>query len=62
MRDAATEAGGQAELIVYERLDHPGILQALALERRERNSVFQDTLNFARRVTVQESARTGAGG
>lgn len=62
MRDAATEAGGQAELIVYERLDHPGILQALALERRERNSVFQDTLKFARRVTVQESARTGAGG
>lgn len=54
MRDAATEAGGQAELIVYERLDHPGILQALALERRANNSVFEDTLNFARRVTAQQ--------
>lgn len=62
MRNAAVAAGGQAELIVYPRLDHPRILQALALERRGDNSVFEDTLRFARRVTARETARAAAGG
>lgn len=56
MRRSAVAAGGQAELIVYERLDHPGILQALALERRENNSVFQDTLRFARHAAGEHAA------
>jgi len=51
MRDATVAAGGRAGLIVYNGVDHPGILQALALERRTRATVFQDTLDFARRVT-----------
>lgn len=51
MRDAMRAAGGQAELIIYPGLDHPGILQALAPARRGRAPVFQDVLDFARRVT-----------
>ncbi|MCR6643309.1 MAG: alpha/beta hydrolase [Terricaulis sp.] len=51
MARAAQEAGGQAELIIYPGLDHPGILQALAPARRNRAPVFADALAFAERVT-----------
>ena len=57
MRDAAHAAGGQAELVVYENLDHPGILQALAPAKRDRAPVFADVLSFARRVTGGAQAR-----
>ncbi len=51
MAQAAQAAGAEAELIIYPGLDHPGILQALALARRNRAPVFADTLAFAQRVT-----------
>ena len=60
MRDAALAAGGRAELTVYAHLDHPGILQALALARREGAPVFRDVLAFARRVTAVENAEVQA--
>ena len=51
MHEAALAAGAEAELIIYEDLGHPGILQALAPARRDHAPVFDDTLAFARRVT-----------
>lgn len=51
MARAAQEAGGEAALIIYPGLDHPGILQALAPARRDRAPVFADALGFAERVT-----------
>ncbi|HRE43842.1 MAG TPA: alpha/beta hydrolase [Terricaulis sp.] len=51
MAEAARAAGGQAQLIIYPGLDHPGILQALAPARRNRAPVFADALAFAERVT-----------
>ncbi len=59
MRDAALAAGGRAEVRIYEGMTHAGILQALALERRDQ-PVFHDVLTFARAVTNEPNAHAAA--
>lgn len=51
MRDAAMQAGEQAEARLYPGIDHPLIVQALAVQRHNASPVFADTVAFARRVT-----------
>lgn len=51
MYEVATEAGQQAQVKIYPGVDHPGIMQAIAIARRDEAPVLADTLAFARRVT-----------
>lgn len=51
MRDAAIAAGGQAEARIYPGLDHPLILQALAVQRHGASPVFADSVAFVLQVT-----------
>lgn len=60
----ASSVGQQAELKIYPGVDHPGIMQALAIARRNEAPVLEDAVTFARRVTgvhVAETAPTPAG-
>jgi acetyl esterase/lipase len=64
MYAVASSAGQQAEIKIYPGVDHPGIMQALAIARRDEAPVLEDVVTFARRVTgvhVAESAPTPAG-
>lgn len=51
MERAAREAGEPVESKLYANLDHPGILQALGVARRDQAPVLSDVATFARRVT-----------
>lgn len=64
MYAVASSAGQHAELKIYPGVDHPGIMQALAIARRNEAPVLQDVVTFARRVTgvhVAETAPAPAG-
>jgi acetyl esterase/lipase len=64
MYQVASGAGQQAELKIYPGVDHPGIMQALAIARRDEAPVLEDAVTFARRVTgvhVAETARAPTG-
>jgi len=56
MHETAREVGQAAEIKIYPSLDHPGILQALGMARRDEAPVLADTLAFARRVTGPSAA------
>lgn len=56
MQIAANEAGQDSDLRVYPGIDHPTILQALSVARRDEAPVLADTLRFARRVTGEHRA------
>jgi acetyl esterase/lipase len=51
MYQTAHAAGQQAEMKIYPGVDHPGILQSLAIARRGEAPVLRDVVDFARRVT-----------
>jgi acetyl esterase/lipase len=51
MYQVARQVGQQAEMKVYPGVDHPGIMQALAIARRDEAPVLRDAVDFARRVT-----------
>lgn len=64
MFNVANSAGQQAEIKIYPGIDHPGIMQAVAVARRDEAPVLRDTVEFARRVTgvhVAETSSTPAG-
>lgn len=58
MYGVATGAGQRAEVKIYPGVDHPGIMQALAVARRDEVPVLADTVAFARRVTAMTTANT----
>jgi acetyl esterase/lipase len=58
MYEAARAAGQDAEIKIYPRVDHPGIMQAVSMARREEAPVLADTVAFARRVTGVHEATT----
>jgi acetyl esterase/lipase len=60
MYAVATGAGQQAEVKIYPGVDHPGIMQALAIARRAEVPVLADTVAFARRVTGHHVAGSPA--
>ena len=51
MYRTAEAAGQQAEMKIYSGVDHPGIMQSLAIARRGEAPVLRDVVDFARRVT-----------
>jgi len=53
MHETAGEVGQASEIKIYPSLDHPGILQALGMARRDEGPVLTDALAFARRVTSE---------
>ncbi len=65
MYQVAHEAGQQAEVKIYRGVDHPGIIQSLAIARRNEAPALADTVAFAQRVTgvqhVAADAPTPAG-
>ena len=58
MYEVATQAGQAAEIKIYPGIDHPGIMQAIALARRNEAPVLRDVVDFARRVTGMQVATT----
>lgn len=63
MESAARAAGEPVETQVYAGIDHGGIVQALAPERRDAAPVLRDVVQFARRVTgVTVAGSTSVGG
>lgn len=62
MAEAAREAGESVEVKVYAGIDHPGILQALSVTRRDEAPVLRDVVTFARRVTGQAVVAATGGG
>jgi acetyl esterase/lipase len=61
MSDAATVVGERAEARIYPSLDHPLILQALAVQRHGDSPVFADSVAFARQVTIDAPLVARAG-
>jgi acetyl esterase/lipase len=60
MYEVARAAGQPAQVKIYEGVDHPGIMQAIAISRRHEAPVLADTVAFARRVTGVSAAGAGA--
>ena len=53
---ALTEAGGKAEVVRYDGVDHIAIVAALSRPLRRRAPVLEDAVRFARRVTATPSS------